>query len=129
MALNPVLVSCGCCAKLRQTWSFKTTEICPFTVLEARRLKSLSPVKVQVAAGCTSSTSRGSRGGCVLPLLVAHGCWHSSSCGHITPVYRVNISESLPAPSSHHLQLCVSARECVCVCVIVPFVSLLGRHL
>ena len=122
MALHPALVTCCCCEKLPQTWSFKTTEICLLTVLEAKRLKSASLAKIQVSAGCTSS--RGSRGGCVLPLLVSHSFWHSLACDHITPVCRASISDLLPAPSSHHLQLCVSAHMCERVCNIFLCLSL-----
>lgn len=34
-------------------------------------------------------------------------CQHCLTCGHSTPVLRINIYKSLSAPSSHHLLICV----------------------
>lgn len=79
------VISCGCCNTLPKTWCFKTTEMYPLTVLEARCPKPGSLGWNQgVRAGLPTSGSSQRRMPS-LPLENSDACQPSMICGHITP--------------------------------------------
>ena len=75
-------------------------------ILEARVQKQYCWVENKLSAGLCS-IQRLWKGMCSLPLPASGGCRHSSACGYITPVFKVNIVKSHSAPFSHCLLFCV----------------------